>query len=87
MFFGQVGSGSKLRQTGTTSVNGQRAIVITGTDDGANGALTIASKGKPYILKIDVGKGTSEYASITFSKYNESVNTSVPKNAVNLNKV
>jgi hypothetical protein len=74
-----------LTTSGTANVNGQKAVVVKGSDSSGSGTMYVAATGNPYILKVTTTGSAN--ASLTFSNYNKPVNTTAPKGAINLNQL
>jgi hypothetical protein len=76
---------STFSLTGTSTVGGKQATVISGHDTTAKstGKLFVAKSGKPYILKLVLhsSEGSGE---ITFSGFNKAVVPVAPDSSINL---
>jgi hypothetical protein len=72
-----------LTKGGTTTIEGQPAIAVTETAQ--KGTLYVATTGKPY--PIEITKSGSGGGRITFSKWNQPVALSAPKNSVDLSEL
>jgi hypothetical protein len=72
-----------------TTLNGQKVVIvgdsITVKGKKTTGQMYIASKGRPYVLKI-VDKGPTESGIITFSHYGKAVSISTPPEPINLSQ-
>jgi hypothetical protein len=72
-----------------TTLNGQKVVIvgdsITVKGKKTTGQMYIASKGRPYVLKI-VDKGPTESGTITFSHYGNAVSISTPPEPINLSQ-
>ncbi|MEU7579531.1 hypothetical protein AB0B50_18210 [Streptomyces sp. NPDC041068] len=66
-----------LEKGGAAKVDGTSAITLTGTDDGKETTLYVATEGKPYLLKA-VEKGDGDDTTTTFSDYDEPVPSKTP---------
>jgi hypothetical protein len=66
-----------------STLNGQAVDVITGTFSGAQVTLSVATHGKPYVLRVSF-KGTTATSGINIdlSRFNQPVHTTAPKGAV-----
>jgi hypothetical protein len=66
-----------------STLNGQAVEVITGTLSGAQVTLSVATHGKPYVLRVSF-KGTTATNGVTvdLARFNQPVHTTVPKGAV-----
>ncbi len=72
-----------LSKGASTTVAGQPVIELT--DSAKNGALFVATTGKPY--PIQIVKHGSESGKITFSDWNKPVTLSAPANAIDINQL
>lgn len=72
-----------LKKTGTTTVNGQKAVAVTDTTQG--GTLYVAATGQPYPIKV-VKSGTGG-GQITFDRINQPVSLIPPANALDLTRL
>jgi hypothetical protein len=79
-FSGNVPTG--LSKAGTSTVNGQQAIVLLNNQ----GKIYGAASGQPYILKVTATSGSST-GTMTFSNYNKSVSVTAPSNALDLSQL
>jgi hypothetical protein len=76
---------STFTVTGTSTIGGKRATVISGRDtkSKSGGKVYVAKSGKPYILRIDISS-KSGTGTITFSAFDKNVLPQAPANAINL---
>jgi len=79
-------SSTTLSKAGTTSINGQRVLVLYGhdTNDGTSGRIFIATTGQPFVVRISLLKGSGAIGSVTFTGFNAPVNPPVPQGAINV---
>ncbi|MFF3639822.1 hypothetical protein [Streptomyces sp. NPDC002564] len=69
--------GKTLKKGEPTTQDGMPVIPLTGTDDGKETTLYVATEGKPYLVKA-VEKGDGDDTTTTFSAYDEPVPTKTP---------
>jgi hypothetical protein len=67
-----------------STFDSQAVEVISGTFAGQKGVLDIATHGKPYVLRVVQDASSAGGGTVTLSRYNSSVHTTVPKGAVDL---
>ncbi|WP_156726970.1 hypothetical protein [Streptomyces apocyni] len=79
---------SPARKGKTTTVDGQEAITLTEQDGKDRYELLVATKGKPYLLKV-TSKGGDEPGTLNFSDYEKPVNAKAPadKDIVDLDEL
>ncbi|MFE9838490.1 hypothetical protein ACFYP4_25615 [Streptomyces sp. NPDC005551] len=65
----------------TSSVDGTPAIVLHEKDGKDRATIYVATKGKPYLLKVD-SKSAKDPGTLTFSDYNKPVPAEAPKGKV-----
>lgn len=76
-------SHGKLKNSGTSTVQGKKAVGVTDTEK--NGTLYVSLEGKAFPLEIS--KGGSGGGSISFEDWNQPVTITAPANAVNINQL
>jgi hypothetical protein len=74
--------GDKVTGSKLSTLRGQKVDVVTGTFSGQKGSVYVATKGKPYLLRVVQLKGASGGGTIDLSAYNKAVKTTTPKGAV-----
>lgn len=83
--FGSAGHGT-YNKGRVTTVAGERVISVNGSQGSKRGVLYVALTGQPYIVRVAVKENrTGGY--LTFTNYNQSVNTSAPPNPIDLSKL
>ncbi|MFD7630088.1 hypothetical protein ACFV7Q_29385 [Streptomyces sp. NPDC059851] len=78
----------KLTKGGTTSVNGQAAVTVTGRDGGDTATYYVATEGEPRLLRVE-GVESGQRGRADFSAYGEPVpaKTPPPEQSVNLSEL
>jgi hypothetical protein len=76
-------SHGKLVKSASTTAEGQQAVGVTDTSQGAT--LYVARTGEPY--PIEIVKGGASGGKIRFSHWNEPVSLTAPANAVDITKL
>jgi hypothetical protein len=77
------GNQGPFKKGGTSSINGQAVLAITGQTAASSGTLYIAATGKPFVVRLQAS-GSSGTGQITFSHYNRPVRPTRPAGAINL---
>lgn len=72
-----------LTKGGTTTVNGQKVVGVTGSSKG--GTLYVAATGQPFPAQVT--KSGSGAGSITFDRWNEPVTVTAPANAIDVSQL
>jgi hypothetical protein len=72
-----------LVKSGTTTLNGARAVAVT--DNSRGGRLYVATTGKPYPLQIS--RAGSGGGTVNFDRWNESVPIAVPAGAIDISQL
>jgi hypothetical protein len=72
-----------LVKSGTTNVNGARAVGVT--DQSKGGTLYVATTGKPYPLRL--ARQGSGGGTVNFDRWNESVPIAVPAGAIDITQL
>lgn len=82
------GDDTAAKKGAVTTVDGTPAITLTESEGAEHYTIYVATKGKPYILKL-VTKGGKEPGTVTLSGYNEPVAAKAPaaKDTVDLDKL
>jgi len=80
-FFGNAQGLSK--KGGTSTVDGQRVIAITGTGPGV---LYVATTDEHFVVKVQATKGSSN-GTISFTRYDRPVRPTKPTNGINLQQL
>ncbi|MFE0176519.1 hypothetical protein ACFWZ2_29800 [Streptomyces sp. NPDC059002] len=70
-------TGSTARRGGTTTVDGTPAIKLTENDGGDKYTIYVATKGKPYLLKVDKAT-TGKPEGLVFTDYDKPVKATAP---------
>jgi hypothetical protein len=73
----------KLVKGATTTAEGQQAVGVTDTSQGAT--LYVATTGEPY--PIEIVKGGADGGKVLFNHWNEPVSLTAPANAVDITKL
>ncbi|MEV0498094.1 hypothetical protein AB0I84_10885 [Streptomyces spectabilis] len=76
------GIGSTARKAGTTTVGGTPALKLIDTDGKDEVTLYVATKGTPYLLKVDQVSGGKPEKALTFSDYDKPVKAKPPTGEV-----
>jgi hypothetical protein len=84
---GQLPSGSTFRKGRTSTLAGHPVIAVTSTEKGNAGTVYVATAGPSYIIRISGGGGSSGTGSLNFSRYNQAVHVTAPKNAINYDQL
>ncbi|MEU6124890.1 hypothetical protein [Streptomyces sp. NPDC047123] len=71
-------SGTLARRGATTTVDGTPAIKLTESDGKATYTLYVATRGKPYLLRIDSRDRAAQPESLTFTDYGKPVRATPP---------
>jgi hypothetical protein len=71
------GGDPTVRRAGTAEVDGATAVVLKAKDGKDSYTLYVATKGKPYLLRLD-STSAEDPGSVTFSDYNEPVPAQKP---------
>jgi hypothetical protein len=80
------GNQGPFKKGGTSSINGQAVLAITGQTAASNGTLYVAATGKPFVVRLQA-KGSSGSGQITFTRYNRPVRPTKPAGAINLQQL
>lgn len=84
-FFAKIGGNhGKLVNKGETTYNGDKVVWIEDTTEG--GKLYVAATGTPFPLALE-GSSTSHSGTITFTNWNQPVNLSPPKGAIDISQL
>ena len=86
-FLGKAGtSTTRLAKVGTSSINGQPVLVLSGRDisDGDAGRIFVATTGQPYVVRVTLLSGSGGAGNITFTRFNAAVNPTAPAGALAL---
>lgn len=78
-------SDSTFAVTGTATVGGKQATVISGQDkkDKSGGKFYVAKSGEPYVLRLVIDSSSGS-GTITFSRFNVAVRPKAPSGAIPL---
>ncbi len=68
---------------GTSTVDGQRVIAITGT---GSGALYVATTGEHFVVRVQATKGGSN-GTVSFTHYDRPVRPTKPAGGINLEQL